>query len=74
MYMLYDTEKELFFDDYRPLQALSEFSLDELSELLKNLENACQNAFMYGSALLEIALYDDIETVQQFIAGKKGVK
>lgn len=67
MYKLYnDTEKELFFDDYKPLPTLYKLSITDLVELIENLENACENACMYGSALLENALYDDIVIVKRY--------
>ena len=67
MYKLYnDTEKELFFDDYKPLPLLYVRSFDELFGLIENLENAIENACLYGSALLENALYDDIVTVKRY--------
>lgn len=67
MYKLYnDTEKELFFDDYKPLPLLCVRSFDELFDLVENLENAIENACLYGSALLENALYDDIVKVKRY--------
>ena len=68
MYKLYnDTEKELFYEkDYKPLPKLYTLSFTELIELCENLENAIENACMYGSALLENALYDDIVTVKRY--------
>lgn len=67
MYKLYnDTEKELFFDDYKPLPLLYVRSFDELFDLVENLENAIENARLYGSDLLENALYDDIVTVKRY--------
>ena len=67
-----DTQRELYFKDYKPLPDLSGASLDSLKELLNNLYNACENAFLYGSALLEIAVYDDIEKVQALINKMEG--
>ena len=68
MYKLYnDTEKELFYEkDYKPLPKLSSLSFTDLIELIENLENAIENACLYGGALLENALYDDIVIVKRY--------
>ena len=63
-----DTEKELFFEtDYKPLPALRGISLASLRELLENLENAQENAWLYGAELLEMALDMDIRKVKMYI-------
>lgn len=64
-----DTERELYFDtDYKPITGLlSGLNNTELIELLKNLENAFDNAYMNNADLLSIALYDDIVEVKKKI-------
>ena len=66
MYKLYcDTEKELYFDDYKSLPNLESLTCTQIIELTENLYNAFDNAFMYGSELLQTALYDDIVKVNR---------
>ena len=60
-----NTEKELSMNDYRPLPDINNLSCTDLIELLENLYQASENAFMYHSELLQAALYDDIITVQK---------
>ena len=60
-----DTEKELEFSDYRPLPNLDKLSFTDIAALTENLYDAAGNACAYGSALLEIALCDDIEKVNR---------
>ena len=64
-----DTEKELFFEtDYVKLPvSLRGISLASLRELLENLENAQENAWLYGAELLQIALDMDIRKVEMYI-------
>ena len=64
-----DTERELYFDtDYKPITGLlSGLNNTELIELLENLENAFDNAYMYNADLLSMALYDDIVEVKKKI-------
>lgn len=65
---LYDTNKELFFDDYKPIDNLIKgMNTTELLSLLDNLENAIDNAFSYHSELLTMSLYDDIVLLKQRI-------
>ena len=61
-----DTEKELFFEkDYKPIPDISNYSLSDIRILLNNLNSAAGNAFCNHSALLESALFDDIQTIKQ---------
>ena len=64
-----DTEKELFFEtDYVKLPvSLRGISLASLRELLENLENAQENAWLYGAELLEMALDMDIRKIKMYI-------
>lgn len=65
---LYDTNKELFFDDYKPIDNLIKgMNITELLSLLDNLENAIDNAFSYHSELLTMSLYDDIVLLKKRI-------
>ena len=66
-----DTEKELFFSDYKPLPALHGLSLDNLYAMRENLENAIENAWLYGSELLEMALTMDLQKVNLYIRMKE---
>ena len=67
MIIYQNTEKELFFDDYRKLPSLSHMPLTDLYELKNNLEKATENAWLYGNDLLEIALNFDIRKVNTYI-------
>lgn len=69
MFKLYpDIEKELFYDhDYKPLPELSNLDKIELNNLLTNLYDAIDNAYINHAELLCIALYDDILTVQEHL-------
>ena len=62
-----DTENELTFDDFKPLPSLSGRSLPDLYELQSNLEAAQENACLYGSDLLAIALDMDLRKVDTYI-------
>ena len=57
---LYQTEKELSFNDYKPLPALYGLDNSEIDELYDNLIAAFNNACEYHSELLYMALFDDI--------------
>ena len=70
MLNLYDTEKELFFTDYKPIPTLSTLTNEELTILLDNLVKASDNACIYHSELLELALLEDIEMVKQTMTGR----
>ena len=62
-----DTEKEMFFSDYKPLPvSLRDIPLPGLYELKNNLENAIDNAFSYHSELLSMALQVDINKVNMY--------
>ena len=64
--MLYDTSKELFYKkDYKPLPKLENLNCTELNDLLYNLLEAEENAFIYHNEQLENALYNDIIMVQK---------
>ena len=67
MIIYQDTEKELFFHDYRKLPSLSHMPLTDLYELKNNLEQATENAWLYGNDLLEVALNFDIRKVNTYI-------
>lgn len=63
MIIYQDTEKELFFEDYKPIpkqEELQKLSCTELEELYQNIGEAEGNAASNNSALLEIALFDDL--------------
>ena len=62
-----DTEKELTFDDYKTLPPLRGVSLADLRELENNLENALENAWLYGAWLLQCAIDQDIRKVDLYI-------
>jgi len=65
MFTLYDTEKELFCNDYKPLPVLSALSDIDLLAIADNVANATENAFLYGSDLLLDKLLSDIEAIQE---------
>ena len=71
MKLYQDTEKELSFDDYKPLPSLREVSLTDLYELSENLESAIDNAYCAGSDLLVIALDMDYRKVNLYIRMKE---
>ena len=68
-----DTEKELSFDDYKPVNSinLKNLSIDSLKELQENIENALDNAYCYHSELLSIALDMDYRKVNLYIRMKE---
>ena len=72
MIIYQDTEKELFFEDYKPVSniRLIDLSIDSLEELKKNLENALENTFLFGSELLGIAIDTDIRKVDLYLKMK----
>jgi len=66
MFTLYNTDKELFSCDYKPIQGILQgLSCTDILSLLENLESAIDNASVNGSYILENALYDDIATVKK---------
>ena len=68
MIKLYDTEKELFFDDYKPITGIiNGLNCTEQIELLDNLVNALDNAYSYHSELLASALYNYIAQLKRQI-------
>lgn len=60
-----DTEKELFFSDYKAIPDPKTLNCTEIIETLENLYKAMENAFIYHSDLLSAAIADDIITVQK---------
>lgn len=66
-----DTEKELTFDDYKPLPSLRGLSLQALYELQSNLEEAIDNAVIYHSELLEMALDMDLRKIDMYVRMKQ---
>ena len=61
MFILYDTEKELTISDYKPISCLiTGKTVQQLIDILENLESALDNASIYHSELLELALSNDI--------------
>ena len=68
MITLYNTDKELFFSDYKPISDIVKgLSCTDLLSLLENLENAINNACANNSPLLETALYSDIAALKKHI-------
>lgn len=60
-----DTKKELFFEtDYKPLPDLHGLEDKNVIALYENIKQAMNNAALYHSQLLEIALYDDFCTLE----------
>ena len=69
--MLYDTRKELSFDDYKPVNySLKDYSLEQLEALSGNLEQAVENAYLSGSDLLAMAIDNDLRKVDLYIKMK----
>lgn len=67
-----DTEKELFISDYMPISvSLKAETITSLQELLDNLEKAQENAWIYGSDLLLMAITSDIDKVEKTIKLKR---
>ena len=66
MFILYDIEKELTISDYKPISGLiTGKTIQQLIDILENLENALDNASIYHSDLLEIALSDDVILIKR---------
>lgn len=63
--MLYNTETELFYNDYKPLFPLAMLSDKELKTIFDNVSVAAENAFLYGSDLLLDKLLSDMEAIQE---------
>jgi len=67
MIIYHDTEKELFFsEDYKPLPCLENMTYTDIIELLENVVQALYNAIDNGASMLEIALIDDIITINKY--------
>ena len=67
MYKLYsNTKSELFYEDYKPVPDLSKLNCTELNELLQNLYETLENSIMYHAELLELAIAENIVTVQKY--------
>ena len=62
MKLYQDTEKELFYEtDYKPIpENLDKLSCTDLVELYNNVKSAFENACVYNSALLQLALFSDL--------------
>jgi len=67
MKLYQDTNKELFFEQYKPLPDLEQLDVTSIEQIYDNLLAAIDNAFVYGNELLSIALYDDIVTVKRHL-------
>ena len=67
MKLYQDTNKELFFEQYKPLPDLERLDVTSIEQLYDNLLADADNAFAYGNDLLSIALYDDIVTVKRHL-------
>lgn len=69
--MLYDTRKELSFDDYKPINySLKDYSLEQLETLSNNLKQATENAWLNGNDLLAMAINNDLRKVDLYIKMK----
>ena len=69
--LYHDTENELFFSDYRPLNfSLINYSIDELEKLLDNLQAALENTYIYHNELLAIAIDQDIRKANNYLKMK----
>ena len=62
-----NTEKELFWEDYKALPPLRGLSVAELAELVDNLEKAQENAFLSGNDMLSLALDMDIRKAELYL-------
>lgn len=67
MIIYHDFDKELSLHDYRPLNTLKCLSIDDLKELLDNLENAAEKAWIDGNDLFLMAINPDIQKVKMYI-------
>lgn len=62
-----DTKKELFYSDYKPIQdRINSININDMPCIIKNLENAYDNAYCYHSDMLCSALYDDICSLKKW--------
>lgn len=67
MIIYHDFDKELSLHDYRPLNTLKSLSIDDLEELLNNLENAAEKAWLDGNDLFLMAINPDVQKVKMYI-------
>ena len=66
MFILYDTKKELTISEYKPISGLiTGKTAQQLIDILENLENAIDNASIYHSDLLELALSNDVILIKR---------
>lgn len=67
-----NTEKELFWEDYRPINNinLKELSINSLEELQDNLQLALENTYIYHSELLSMAIDTDMRKVDLYLKMK----
>lgn len=66
MFILYDTENELTISDYKPISCLIiGKTAQQLIDILENLESALDNASIYHSDLLELALSNDVILIKR---------
>ena len=66
-----DTEKELFFEDYKPIKtSLIDYSIEELENLLDNLQAALENAYIYHNELLALAIDQDMRKTSNYLKMK----
>lgn len=68
MKTLYDTSKELYFENHIPVEKVCNgLCITELLDILDNLNAALDNAEVYNCSLLAMALYDDVTYVKRYI-------
>ena len=67
MIIYHDFDKELSLHDYRPLNMLKSLPIDDLEELLNNLENASEKAWLDGNDLFLMAINPDVQKVKMYI-------
>lgn len=59
-----DTERELTMADYKPLPSLHGLHVAEIEELIYNLENALENAWLSGDDFMAMAIEMDIRKAE----------
>ena len=59
-----DTEKELAMADYKPLPSLHGLPIADIKELIYNLENALENAWLSGDDFMAMAIEMDIRKAE----------
>ena len=67
MIIYYELDKELSLHDYRPLNTLKCLSIDDSEELLSNMENAAEKAWLDGNDLFLMAINPDLQKVKMYI-------